>query len=45
MLLQNVIFLARQGLPFRGTWFSGSPDDPDGACAEINSNFHQLLLL
>lgn len=43
-LLQNVIFLARQGLPFRGTWVS-SESDQESCGAEVNSNFHQLLLL
>ena len=43
-LLQNVIFLARQGLAFRGTWVSSESDQETGG-AEVNSNFHQLLLL
>ena len=33
-----VIFLARQSLPMRGTWSKLAEE-------EINSNFHQLLLL
>ena len=37
-------FLARQGLSFRGTWVS-SESDQEGSGAEVNSNFHQLLLL
>ena len=41
--LENVVFLSRQGLPFRGNWV---PADKEGeAGAEVNSNFHQLLLL
>ena len=40
-LLENVVFLARQGLPFRGNWVSAE----EGCSAEVDSNFHQLLLL
>lgn len=43
-VLQNVIFLARQGLPFRGTWFS-SESDQEGAGTEMNSNFHYCCVL
>ncbi len=43
-VLQNVIFLARQGLSFRVTWVVlESGQEVSGA--EVNSNFHQLLLL
>ena len=38
-VLENIIFLARQGLPFRGNWVSG-----EGGC-EADFTFHQLLLL
>ena len=37
-----IIFLARQGLPFRGNWIS-LEDDSDGC--EKESNFYQLMLL
>ena len=40
-ILQNVIFLARQGLPMRGNWVD---DEVFGGCKR-DSNFHQLLLL
>ncbi len=40
-ILQNIIFLARQGLPMRGNWVN---DEVYGGC-ERESNFHQLLLL
>ena len=40
-VLENVIFLARQGLPFRGNWVS----DESGGGAGVDSNFYQLLLL
>ena len=40
-ILQNVIFLAWQGLPMRGNWFD---DETFGGC-ERDSNFHQLLFL
>ena len=40
-ILQNIIFLARQGLPMRGNWVD---DETFGGC-ERDSNFHQLLLL
>ena len=43
-MLKNVIFLARQGLTFRGSWVS-SESENEGASTELNSNFHQLLLL
>ena len=43
-VLQNIVFLARQGLAMRGNWLpSNSLDCPGGS--EFNSNFHQLLLL
>jgi len=43
-VLQNIVFLARQGLAMRGNWVpSNSLDCPGGS--EFNSNFHQLLLL
>jgi len=41
-VLQNVIFLSRQGLPLRGNWITS--EDGNGGC-ERDSNFHQLLLL
>ena len=42
-VLQNEVLLARQGLPFRCNWV---PAEKQGeARAEMNSNFHQLLLL
>ena len=41
-VLENIIFLARQGLPFRGRWVS---TESEGTAGELNSNFHQLLLL
>ena len=37
-IFASVIFLARQSLPMRGTWSKLAEE-------EINSNFHQLLLL
>ena len=37
-VLQNIIYLARQGLPLRGNWVSG-------VSCEQDSNFHQLMLL
>ena len=37
-VLGNIRYLARQGLPFRGDW-----DQETGV--ELNSNFHQLMLL
>ena len=40
-VLENIIFLARQGLPFRGNWASAE----GGSGSEADSNFHQLLLL
>ena len=43
-VLENIIFLARQGLAFRGSWVS-SESENEGAGTELNSNFHQLLLL
>ena len=41
-VLENLIFLSRQGLPLRGNWES---TDETGSGAEVQSNFHQLLLL
>ena len=41
-VLHNVIFLARQGLPFRGNWIPS--EDGSGGC-EKDSNFYQLMLL
>ena len=41
-VLENIIFLARQGLPMRGNWVSA---DEEGGGSEVHSNFHQLLLL
>ena len=41
-VLQNVIFLSRQGLPFRGNWIPS--EDGSGGC-EKESNFYQLMLL
>ena len=41
-VLENIIFLARQGLPMRGNWVF--PDNSEGGGLEQNSNFHQLLL-
>ena len=40
-VLQNVLYLARQGLPLRGNWV---PAQGGGGCEE-DSNFHQLMLL
>ena len=40
-VLQNLIYLARQGLPMRGNWVSVE----GGIGCEEDSNFHQLLLL
>ena len=40
-VLQNVLYLARQGLPMRGKWV---PGEAGGGCEE-DSNFHQLMLL
>ena len=40
-VVENVIFLARQGLAFRGVWVS-SESEAEGAGTEMNSNFHQL---
>ena len=37
-VLRNIRYLARQSLPLRGTW------DEETGC-ELNSNFHQLMLL
>ena len=42
IVLQNIIFLSRQGLPLRGNWVPSA--DGDGGC-EFDSNFHQLMLL
>ena len=41
-VLQNVIFLPRQGLPFRGNWIPS--EDGCGGCKK-ESNFYQLMLL
>ena len=41
-VVQNVIFLARQGLPFRGNWIPS--EDGSGGC-EKDSNIYQLMLL
>ena len=41
-LLQNVIFLARQGLPFRGNWI---PSEDGSGGSQRESNFYQLMLL
>jgi len=41
-VLQSVIFLARQGLPFRGNWIPS--EDSNGGC-EKESNFYQLMVL
>ena len=41
-LFQNVVFLARQGLPLRGNWIPS--DDGSGGC-EKESNFYQLMQL
>ena len=40
-ILQNIVFLARQGLPMRGNWVK----EVGGGGSEENSNFHQLMLL
>ena len=40
-ILQNVIYLACQGLPMRGNWVSVE----GGIGCEENSTFHQLMLL
>ena len=40
-VLQNIVYLARQGLPMRGNWVL---EEGGGAC-ERDSNFHQLMLL
>ena len=41
-VLQNIVFLTRQGLALRGNWVT-STSETSGS--ELNSNFHQLLLL
>ena len=41
-VLQNVVFLARQGLLFRGNWIPS--EDGSGGC-EKESNFYQLMQL
>ena len=41
-VLQNIIFLACQGLPLRGCWI---PSDEESSACEKDSNFYQLLLL
>jgi len=38
-VVQNIIFLSRQGLPFRGNWILS--EDGSGGC-EKESNFYQL---
>ena len=43
-VLQNIVFLARQGLAMRGNWVPSNSLDCAGG-SEFNSNFHQLLLL
>ena len=43
-VLQNIVFLARQGLAMRGNWVPSNSLDCLGG-SEFNSNFHQLLLL
>lgn len=40
-VLENLIYLARQGLPVRGNWV---PEEGGGGC-ELDSNFLQLMLL
>lgn len=40
-VLQNLIYLARQGLPLRGNWV---PEAVVVGC-ELYSNLHQLMLL
>ena len=42
-VLENIILLARQGLPMRGNWVP--TEDSEGGGSEQHSNFHQLLLL
>ena len=42
-VLQNIIFLGRQGLAMRGAWVCD--DNEEGTGSEFNSNFHQLMLL
>ena len=42
-VLENVVFLARQGLAFRGNWVPAEKEGEAGA--KVNFNFHQLLLL
>jgi len=41
---ESVVYLARQGLAFRGRWVS-SESENEGTGTELNSNFYQLLLL
>ena len=41
--LDNVVFLARQSLPFSGNWVPAEKQGEAGA--EMNSNFHQFFLL
>ena len=40
-VLENLIYLARQGLPMTGNWV---PEEGGSGC-ELDSNFHQLMLL
>ena len=40
---QNIIFLGRQGLAFRGSWVQSETEVGGGS--EVDSNFHQLMLL
>ena len=42
-VLQNVVFLARQGLPFRSNWVPAEKKGEAGT--EVDSNLHQLLPL
>ena len=42
-VLQNVVFLGKQGLPFRSNWVPAEKKGKVGA--EVDSNFHQLLLI
>ena len=42
-VLENIIFLARQGLPMRVNWVPTEGSEDGGS--EQHTNFHQLLLL